>query len=822
MRDAASRGAERGAGGRAAGVAALPDADDWLSPVALSSFAASVQSDARVDALHAGWDVCPRTARWSSSACRSEGEDLFARARGPLRHRDARRPRPGGARRPRRRLRPSLVTARTGISGSALRVGARWRPCPGTRRGSVAPRLGVARGTADAARRGVVIAAGTAATRAWTGVAQRHPGGPRRRCCRRRCCCTSPSAPAWLSRGGGRRCSCSTRCDAARRARRAGPRCRRAPGGRRDRARADARGVGRLCRTRRPRPWARCWTRSSLVSARARAPGAPEPRPALLAHGCAPRALPFGAVARRHVRLDAPLTDWPCRRRIAWRSGAAMARLCCEDVVLPVVDGLVAGARWRTRWLTPTPGRCGRCHLCDEALHGVEVAARGRAACSCAAGRADARRRRAARGRRPGGPGTRPRGLDAAAAGALGRRHGHGRGLLRPAAPTADAGPPVRAERVARVRGRRGAARRGVRRAGAAPRPAPGRRRARWLPGRRGRRDRRRRRDPRRGVRRRGLRALPRGCAGGRARLGARRGRHAARSPRGGAGGARAQATRDAGAEPAVRLLAARAGGTTLAPEVERAAARRSHRRPAGLVVGRRAGAGTASAARAAPLPPPHATTCGRRRSRPASRSCSSATIPTAAPSPALRTCVWAPTLPCRTSRRRRPTAARRDGWRSSACSPRGGPLVVHERLRAAEVRADAVARARARGRRAGAGVRRGALHRAARTEGRPTAGTDVSELARRANAAGRCDGLANVELRRLDLFADELPGELELVVCSEVLYYAPDRDASRPSWRGWRRALRPGGVFVTAHANVVADDPPPGLRLGRALGAAT
>jgi peptidoglycan/xylan/chitin deacetylase (PgdA/CDA1 family) len=83
---------------------------------------------------------------------------------------------------------------------------------------------------------------------------------------------------------------------------------------------------------------------------------------------------------------------------------------------------------------------------------------------------------------------------------------------------------------------------------------------------------------------------------------------------------------------------------------------------------------------------------------------------------------------------------------------------------------------------------------------------TDISATALR-RAEQRCSAHRNVEYRALDLVADELPQGLDLVVCSEVLYFLPDEAALRRAGQRIAQALRPGGHLLTAHAFVVEDD---------------
>jgi len=97
---------------------------------------------------------------------------------------------------------------------------------------------------------------------------------------------------------------------------------------------------------------------------------------------------------------------------------------------------------------------------------------------------------------------------------------------------------------------------------------------------------------------------------------------------------------------------------------------------------------------------------------------------------------------------------------------------------------------------------------------------TDISETALK-RAAARCEGLRNVAFRQLDFMRGPLPGAYDLIVCSEVLYYAGARLASVA--RRLAAALRPGGLLVMAHANQIADEPrATGFDWGHAYGART
>ena len=83
----------------------------------------------------------------------------------------------------------------------------------------------------------------------------------------------------------------------------------------------------------------------------------------------------------------------------------------------------------------------------------------------------------------------------------------------------------------------------------------------------------------------------------------------------------------------------------------------------------------------------------------------------------------------------------------------------------------------------------------------------DISQTAlQRARERGRA--FDNVEYRQLDFFDDELPQELDLLVCSEVLYYLADRTALASVSIKLAAALAPGGHLLVAHGKELKDDP--------------
>ena len=83
----------------------------------------------------------------------------------------------------------------------------------------------------------------------------------------------------------------------------------------------------------------------------------------------------------------------------------------------------------------------------------------------------------------------------------------------------------------------------------------------------------------------------------------------------------------------------------------------------------------------------------------------------------------------------------------------------------------------------------------------------DIAEKAIE-RAQRRCSDLANVSFSQFDLIKDRLPEGLDLIVCSEVLYYLEDRAALKEVAERFRDALVPEGLLLMAHAYQLSDDP--------------
>ncbi|PBB43259.1 hypothetical protein CK222_10695 [Mesorhizobium sp. WSM3866] len=83
---------------------------------------------------------------------------------------------------------------------------------------------------------------------------------------------------------------------------------------------------------------------------------------------------------------------------------------------------------------------------------------------------------------------------------------------------------------------------------------------------------------------------------------------------------------------------------------------------------------------------------------------------------------------------------------------------------------------------------------------------TDISSVAVE-RARARCSDQPNVDFGVLDFSAETLPGKMDLIVCSEVLYYLDDLAELRRIAKKFVEALTPGGSVVSAHAFVLRDN---------------
>ncbi len=83
---------------------------------------------------------------------------------------------------------------------------------------------------------------------------------------------------------------------------------------------------------------------------------------------------------------------------------------------------------------------------------------------------------------------------------------------------------------------------------------------------------------------------------------------------------------------------------------------------------------------------------------------------------------------------------------------------------------------------------------------------SDISSKALE-RARVRCKEHQNVDFVKLDFSADALPQAMDLIVCSEVLYYLHDEAELQIVARRLMEALRPGGHLLMAHAFVLKDD---------------
>jgi peptidoglycan/xylan/chitin deacetylase (PgdA/CDA1 family)/2-polyprenyl-3-methyl-5-hydroxy-6-metoxy-1,4-benzoquinol methylase len=98
----------------------------------------------------------------------------------------------------------------------------------------------------------------------------------------------------------------------------------------------------------------------------------------------------------------------------------------------------------------------------------------------------------------------------------------------------------------------------------------------------------------------------------------------------------------------------------------------------------------------------------------------------------------------------------------------------------------------------------------------------DVSQIALD-RATQHCAEVQNVRFVRLDFTKDPLPGLYHLIICSEVLSYINGRGALQAVARKISEALKPNGYLLTAHSNLVIDEPDqPGFDWDLPFGAKT
>jgi peptidoglycan/xylan/chitin deacetylase (PgdA/CDA1 family)/2-polyprenyl-3-methyl-5-hydroxy-6-metoxy-1,4-benzoquinol methylase len=96
----------------------------------------------------------------------------------------------------------------------------------------------------------------------------------------------------------------------------------------------------------------------------------------------------------------------------------------------------------------------------------------------------------------------------------------------------------------------------------------------------------------------------------------------------------------------------------------------------------------------------------------------------------------------------------------------------------------------------------------------------DISQVALE-RTKERCAGFSNISYQLLDLTKDQIPGKFDLIICSEVLYYVGGIKELQAFARRVADALNPGGYYITAHANLVVDEPDrPGYNWDHPFGA--
>ena len=95
----------------------------------------------------------------------------------------------------------------------------------------------------------------------------------------------------------------------------------------------------------------------------------------------------------------------------------------------------------------------------------------------------------------------------------------------------------------------------------------------------------------------------------------------------------------------------------------------------------------------------------------------------------------------------------------------------------------------------------------------------DISQVALN-RAAERCQEKQNISFEQLDLTKDSLPENLDLIVCSEVLYYLEDLEELKAIATKIANALAPGGYVLMAYAHLIIDEPDqPGFKWNHPFG---
>lgn len=84
---------------------------------------------------------------------------------------------------------------------------------------------------------------------------------------------------------------------------------------------------------------------------------------------------------------------------------------------------------------------------------------------------------------------------------------------------------------------------------------------------------------------------------------------------------------------------------------------------------------------------------------------------------------------------------------------------------------------------------------------------TDIADLGLE-RTRERCADLINIAYARLDILKDPVAGTFDAIFCCELLYYMGGLAELRKVGAKIAAALGPGGVLITAHANLVVDEP--------------